>query len=139
MSIFKSDRKSFLYIALAAMLAIGLPVAAQAADAHKEIATASDHAGYAASADTVGKVHLHLHHVINCLVGPHGKDFDKQAGNPCAGQGDGALNDLDSGMADEKASLDNALALARTGVKMTSLSAAQNVATTVKNILDKAK
>src|ERR1700733_818775 len=60
-------------------------VAAQAAaDVKAEITAAATHANLAAKAGTVDMVHTHLHHVLNCLVGPKGKDFDGKAANPCA-------------------------------------------------------
>jgi uncharacterized membrane protein len=40
------------------------------------------------------QVTLHLHHVLNCAVGPDGMGFDAAAGNPCKGQGNGFLSDL---------------------------------------------
>ena len=36
-------------------------------------------------------VQKHMHHVLNCLVGPNGKGFDESFGNPCNGQGQGAI------------------------------------------------
>ncbi len=56
--------------------------------------TAITHAGFAAKYDTMKEVTLHLHHVINCLVGTDDKMFDKAAGNPCQGQGKGIMPDL---------------------------------------------
>ncbi|MBI1422329.1 MAG: hypothetical protein GC149_02605 [Gammaproteobacteria bacterium] len=61
--------------------------------AKKEINTAITHASLAEKMSDVKQVHLHLHHVINCLVGPKGVGFDASAGNPCAGMGNGAIND----------------------------------------------
>lgn len=59
-----------------------------------EIKTAVAHAGYASKAEALGAAHLHLHHVLNCMVGPQGKQFDTAAGDPCKGQGNGALPDI---------------------------------------------
>lgn len=64
------------------------------ANAHKEISTAITHAGYAEKVGDVNKVHLHLHHVINCLVGTKGVGFDAKAGDPCLGMGNGAIRDF---------------------------------------------
>jgi hypothetical protein len=52
------------------------------------------HAGFAAKYDALKEVSLHLHHVINCVVGPQDKMFDAAAGNPCQSQGNGFLPDL---------------------------------------------
>ncbi|HSB68606.1 MAG TPA: hypothetical protein VLT62_04625 [Candidatus Methylomirabilis sp.] len=68
------------------------PVSAGNPDA--ELQTAMTHAGFAAKYDTLKEVSQHLHHTINCVVGPQDKLFDAAAGNPCQGQGNGALPDL---------------------------------------------
>ena len=60
----------------------------------EELKTATTHAGFAAKYDSMKEVGTHLHHVINCLVGPDDKMFDKAAGNPCQGQGKGIMPDL---------------------------------------------
>ncbi len=59
-----------------------------------ELKTAISHAGYSAKADALKAVTMHLHHVVNCLVGPQDKWFDAATGNPCQGQGNGLLPDL---------------------------------------------
>ncbi len=61
------------------------------------VKTAITHAGFAEKYDTMKEVTLHLHHVINCLVGPKDKMFDTSAGNPCQGQGNGIIADVSSG------------------------------------------
>jgi hypothetical protein len=138
MTLLNPNHKPSVRLLAVALLALSLPIAAQAANAGKEIATAATHAGLAAKADTLAKVHLHLHHTINCLVGPKGKAFDPKAGNPCDGQGNGALNDLSS-KSDHKKTVQNALALAETGVQMRSLKATKGVAEAIHNLLAKTK
>jgi hypothetical protein len=64
-----------------------------AGDPSAELKTAVTHAGFAAKYDTMKEVTLHLHHALNCLVGPQDKLFDAAAGNPCQGQGNGYLPD----------------------------------------------
>lgn len=64
----------------------------------EELKTAITHAGFAAKYDTLKEVNLHLHHVINCLVGASDKMFDKAAGNPCQGQGKGIMPDIKAKM-----------------------------------------
>jgi hypothetical protein len=91
--------------------------ASAAADAHKELQTATQHAGFAAKGKSVSESHMHLHHVINCLVGPSGQGFDAQIGNPCQGEGGGLLADF-SGPPEKKAMLEQALALAKVGVEI---------------------
>ena len=64
-----------------------------AGDPSAELKTAVTHAGFAAKYETMKEVALHLHHALNCLVGPQDKLFDAAAGNPCQGQGNGFLSD----------------------------------------------
>jgi hypothetical protein len=64
-----------------------------AGDPSAELKTAVTHAGFAAKYETMKEVTLHLHHALNCLVGPQDKLFDAAAGNPCQGQGNGFLPD----------------------------------------------
>jgi len=64
-----------------------------AGDPSAELKTAVTHAGFAAKYETMKEVTLHLHHALNCLVGPQDKLFDAAAGNPCHGQGNGYLPD----------------------------------------------
>jgi hypothetical protein len=64
-----------------------------AGDPSAELNTAITHAGFAAKYETMKEITLHLHHALNCLVGPQDKLFDPAAGNPCQGQGNGYLSD----------------------------------------------
>ena len=109
------------------LLAIALPVVAQAADSDsavsKQMGTASAHAGMALGAADLKLAHTHLHHVINCLVGPNGKGFDAQEEDPCKGMGQGAIVDAKGDAANESR-LHAALTQAEHGVKATTLDAA---------------
>jgi len=111
----------------ALMLALALPIAVQAADANgaasKQIATAGAHAGMALGAADLATTHAHLHHVVNCLVGPSGKGFDAKAADPCKGMGQGAIVDAKGDTAVE-ARLHAALGDAQQGLKATTLDAA---------------
>lgn len=111
---------------IAAIIVTTLPVAALAADAAKEAATGGMHAGLAAKAATIDQVHMHLHHTVNCLVGPKGQGFDAKEANPCQALGDGAIPDASD--AATKAKLTSALAHAQAGLKSTDLAAAQKAA-----------
>ena len=51
--------------ACAWLFAIGVP-AASAADVNKEVSTAAQHAGFAASSKDMKTTQMHLHHVVNC-------------------------------------------------------------------------
>ena len=64
-----------------------------AADPGSEINNAASHAGLAAQAGNINGVHTHMHHALNCLVGPQGDGFDAKEMNPCAQSGNGAIPD----------------------------------------------
>jgi hypothetical protein len=119
--------KHFTYGLPALLLALALPVAAQTAGANgaasKQIATAGAHAGMAMGAADLATTHAHLHHVVNCLVGPSGKGFDAKAEDPCKGMGQGAIVDA-KGDAAVEARLHTALGHAEQGLEATTLDAA---------------
>lgn len=100
--------------------------AALAADPAQEVATAATHAGLAAQAGTIEQAHMHLHHTVNCLVGPKGQGFDSKEANPCQKLGDGAIPDTADATA--KAKLTAAVANAQAGLKADDLTAAKNAA-----------
>jgi hypothetical protein len=108
---------------------------AAAADAKQEIATAEQHAGFAQASDQLKMVHTHLHHTINCLVGPKGKTFDAKELNPCKDLGNGAIPD--STDAAQKKALQAPLDKARAGLKAKELAAAQKDASEVQAMLKK--
>ncbi|HEY1722382.1 MAG TPA: hypothetical protein VGG27_14160 [Magnetospirillaceae bacterium] len=110
----------------------GLSAAPAFADATQEIATAGQHAGMAAGSADLKMVHMHLQHVVNCIVGPAGAGFDKAAGNPCDGKGNGAAAD-----GGDKAKLDGALAKAKEGIASDDLATARKDASDVQAMLTK--
>ena len=106
---------------------IALPASAQGVDPAQEAATGALHAGLAAQAATIQQIHMHLHHTVNCLVGPRGEGFDANEANPCQKLGNGAIPDTtDSAV---KAKLTAALAKAQAGLKSDDLTAAKKAAT----------
>lgn len=107
---------------------------AQSGDAAKELATASTHAQLSAASQSVTVAAMHLHHTINCLVGPHGRGFDAAAGNPCKSMGAGALQDSPKGSKWHSKAL-RALAVARRGVAAKELPAMHKAASDVVAIL----
>ena len=121
----------------AGILLTGLSTPGFAADAAKEIATATDHAGYAAEATVLKTTYTHLHHVINCLVGPKDADFDAKEANPCAAMGDGAIPDTSN--AATKMALSSAVAKAKAGLAATDLAKAKADALTVQEMLKQVK
>jgi hypothetical protein len=116
--------------------ALVLPTLALA-DAHSEIVNAGMHAGFAAGSADIGGVHTHLHHTLNCLVGPSGTGFDAKEMNPCANAGNGAIPDAADSA--KKATLESAAAKAREGLASNDLGAAQKDASDARTLLKKAE
>lgn len=124
--------KKFL---IASCVALALPTAAFA-DVAAQLTVADQHAGFAAKAANIDQVHMHLHHVLNCLVGPGGKGFDAGQANPCAKAGNGAVPEADAAV---KAKLTPAVAAATAGIAATDLAAAQGEATKAAAAIQAAK
>jgi len=103
------------------------------ADSTKQVATAARHAGLAAQAVDLKGAQTHLHHVINCLVGPKGEGFDDKEANPCKDQGNGAIPDATSEA--RKTVLTEALAKANEALRQTDLAAAHKSASETQVLL----
>lgn len=84
------------------------------ADVAAQLSVAQTHAGMAAKQADLKTVQMHLHHAVNCLVGPSGAGFDAAAGNPCGKAGTGAIPE--STDAAQKAKLEAAVAKAKPGL-----------------------
>lgn len=121
--------KRFAAIAFTALLSSP----AFAADLKGEIVNATEHAQYAAAAADIAEAHAHLHHALNCIVGPGGNGFDAKQMNPCAGSGNGIIPDETDGGA--KAALATAAAKARDGLATNDLAAAKADAAAVVDTL----
>ena len=120
------------------ILAVGLALLsgpALAGDATKEINTAITHAELAVGAGDLKMVQMHLHHVLNCISGPGGMDFDATAANPCKDAGDGALKDAP----DKAMALNAAAAKAKEGLATMDMATAKADATETATILKTAK
>lgn len=121
-----------------AALILAAPAPASAAgDVSKEIAAAEQHAGFAAKSTDLKTVQAHLHHTVNCLVGPKGKGFDANQLNPCKDLGNGVMPDLKGDKA-KRATLQKALNAARAGLRDKTLKAAQRQAASAEELLKKA-
>jgi hypothetical protein len=103
------------------------------ADSTKEVATAARHAGLAAQAADLKGTQTHLHHVLNCLVGPKGQGFDDKEANPCKDQGNGAISDTTDEV--RRSVLIQALAKANEGLRQTDLAAARKIASELQVLL----
>jgi len=125
-----------MFIGAVAAAGLSLPTLALA-DGHSEIVNAQAHAGYAAGSSDMAGVHAHLHHTLNCLVGPAGSGFDAKELNPCANAGNGAIPDTAD--AAKKATLESAAAKAREGLASSDLKSAQKDASDAVDLLKKAQ
>ncbi len=110
---------TFLLIAGSAFAAVSLTA---------EISNARTHANNAANAPTIDAVHTHMHHALNCLVGPKGEGFDAAQMNPCTNAGNGAIPDQTD--AAKKAKLEDAKTILMKGLTETDVKAAQRSAET---------
>jgi hypothetical protein len=119
----------------AASILLATPVLA--ADLGSEINNAATHAGLAAQAANINGVHTHLHHALNCIVGPAGDGFDPKSMNPCAQSGNGAIPDETD--AAKKAKLAAAEGDLVKGIAETDLAAAQADATAAQTAIASAK
>src|SRR5258706_11021319 len=108
-----------------------LPTAALA-DGPQAIATAANHAGLAAAAGGIDMVHTHLHHVLNCLVGPGGDGFDAAPGNPCGMAGGAIPQTADAAM---KGKLTTAATQAKAGIANADMAGAKKTATDIQAML----
>jgi hypothetical protein len=123
---------------LAAFAAVACFAALPAlADEAQELSIASTHAGLAGKAAAIDGVHMHLHHALNCLVGPGGMGFDAGNANPCGKAGNGAIPD--STDAAQKTKLAAAVEKAQAGIAATDLAAAQKDAADTAAAIDGAK
>jgi hypothetical protein len=116
-------RKCDMLIGAAVAALLLAPVPVLAADAAGEIVTAATHADLASKATDMAGTQMHLHHALNCLVGPNGMGFDPKNMNPCANSGSGAIPDTTD--AAKKTALEAAAATARSGLAATDLKTAQ--------------
>ena len=107
------------------------------ADTAAELSIAQTHAGLATKAADLKMTQMHLHHAVNCLVGPAGKGFDAAAGNPCGKAGAGAIPDsTDAAM---KTKLQSIADAAEPGLTTTDLATAQKTAQATADAIGAAK
>ena len=107
------------------------------ADTAAELSIAQTHAGLAVKGADLKTVQMHLHHAVNCLVGPGGKGFDAAAGNPCGKAGAGAIPDsTDAAM---KAKLQTIADSAAPGLTTSDLATAQKTAQSTADAIGAAK
>jgi hypothetical protein len=107
-------------------IAVAAAPACVLADGASEKVTAQMHADLAAHAADLAGVHTHLHHTLNCLVGPSGVGFDPKEMNPCANAGHGAIPDTADPA--KKKALSAAADKAKRGIAAADVSSAQKIA-----------
>jgi hypothetical protein len=122
--------------AAAVALVFAAPAFAEG-DVAKQMATAEAHAGFAVKAADLAGVQMHLHHVVNCIVGPSGTGFDATPGNPCKDQGSGIMPDF-KGTDAKRSALQKALDDAQAGLKATDVAAARQKAADAQTMLHEA-
>ena len=120
----KTQRDILFGAGIAAALLAPVPVLA--ADVAGEIATATTHATLASQSGALTGVQMHLHHAINCIVGPSDSRFDAKQLNPCVGSGNGAIPDTSD--AAKKKALEAAATTAGMGLATSDLAKAHKAA-----------
>lgn len=120
-------------LAIALVVSVFSTAALAKSAVENEVSTAIEHAEFSVKANDVATLHLHLHHVVNCLVGENGKQFYAKAGDPCKGMGNGAINDAKN--AALKTRLESILATAETGLNEKNFTRAHKTASLVKRML----
>ena len=123
---------SKLILGAIAVGSVAFVPAAALADGPQAIATAKQHSGLAANAAALPQVQTHLHHVLNCLVGPGGQGFDAMPGNPCNAAGGAIPQTADAAT---KAKLETAATTARGGIAATDIAVAKKAATDIQGML----
>ncbi|HLA24333.1 MAG TPA: hypothetical protein VJ206_02980 [bacterium] len=95
-----------------------------------QLRTGVEHARNAAGSGAMASAVSHLGHVLNCIEGTRGRNFNASWGHVCQGQGDGILTDI-KGMKNADnlmLVLESADQLAAAGVKARELGAVQSAA-----------
>lgn len=131
--------RSSIVAASAAALGFALLAAPASAEPQptKEIEAAAKHAGFAAGSGDIDGVRTHLHHAVNCLVGPEGEGFAPKEMNPCKALGNGAIPDTNDTV--KKSSLEAALERANAGLAADDLADAKAEAIKTQALLDAMK
>jgi hypothetical protein len=103
-----------------------------------QLETAIAHANNSLNTGEFEGAHRHLGHVLNCIEGEGGENFNPDWGNPCAGQGVGIINDIAGHPAEEEMRLlvEAANGLALAGVNTDSLETVHSAAAGVRALLE---
>ncbi|HEY6104144.1 MAG TPA: hypothetical protein VI007_13060 [bacterium] len=95
-----------------------------------QLRTGIEHAKNAAGSGAMASAVSHLGHVLNCIEGTRGKNFNASWGHVCQGQGDGIVVDIKGAKNADNLMLvlEAADQLATSGVRAKDLGAVQNAA-----------
>ncbi|MBI2123346.1 MAG: hypothetical protein HYT96_04220 [Armatimonadetes bacterium] len=113
------------------------PTPAQADKLSTQLATAIEHSRNSAGSNTMSGAVSHLGHVLNCIEGTRGKNFNAAWGHVCQGQGDGIVADIKGAKnaGNVMLVLESANGLAAAGVKAKDLAAVRFAARGVAGLL----
>ncbi|MBI2200882.1 MAG: hypothetical protein HYU43_02960 [Armatimonadetes bacterium] len=113
------------------------PTPAQADKLSTQLATAIEHSRNSAGSNTMSGAVSHLGHVLNCIEGTRGKNFNAAWGHVCQGQGDGIVADIKGAKnaGSVMLVLESANGLAAAGVKAKDLAAVRFAARGVAGLL----
>lgn len=121
------------------------PAASPSGAVVAQLRTARTHAANAAGSEVMAGVLDHLAHVVNCLEGSRGANYNARADNPCRGQGGGVIPDLQAESARGQMGAASALASAREAdriavdtLKVTDMARAKTDAARVADLLGQA-
>lgn len=110
-----------------------------------QLRTARTHAMNAAGSEALAGAIDHLAHVVNCIEGSKGANYNSKALNPCQGQGNGLIPDLQADSARGRADATKALDFARQAdrlafdtLKLTDLARVKTAAKRVADLLGEA-
>ncbi|HET6782118.1 MAG TPA: hypothetical protein VFH67_08480 [bacterium] len=110
-----------------------------------QLRTARTHAMNAAGSEALGGAIDHLAHVVNCIEGSRGANYNSQTANPCQGQGNGLIPDLQSDSSRGRMEATKALEFARQAdrlavetLKVTDLAKVKTAAKRVADLLGEA-
>jgi hypothetical protein len=127
---------SAFVVALITVSAFMAPVSLRAqqtpAAANTSIRTALQHSALAVNATELPQVRQHLKHVLNCLEGKQGAQYDASGGDPCKGRG--ALDATPAGSAN-RVRITKAISLLTVGVTFQDYKPAHYVAQAVQAVL----
>ncbi|MDO8290085.1 MAG: hypothetical protein Q7T44_12780 [Parvibaculum sp.] len=127
----------FISILAAGSLLMATSAYAASPQPEKEIAAAATHAGLAAESPDINQVHMHLHHALNCLVGPNGEGYSAKDMDPCSALGNGLLADATG--KNQMIGVNAAIVSAKAGLAATDLEKAKAEAAATKATLDTIK